>query len=410
MGRATPFGATAATYDRDVHVVDVCRCGSTKDQQRRRSAPKTNSNEGAHQRPTATKERTKDQFPLPLRSMDKNQKILVTGGTGLLGSYLLRKLLIDGYSQISALKRPTSQLHLVEDIKEQIEWIDCDILDVIGLEDAMQGVKQVYHCAAIVSFKSSDRQKMKQINVNGTANVVNAALDAQISKLVHVSSIAAIGRSLKKPIVQENQKWEESPINTSYAKTKYLAEKEVWRGIAEGLNAVIINPSVILGSGVWQSGSTQIFHEIWKGLKFFPKGQTGFVDVRDVAQLMIKMMQSDVSSERFIANGADLAFKAFFDKIAISIQKPTPSIPVNAFIRGLAWRLEWLKSKLLGSSPMITKETAMISAKSFSFDNTKSIQAFDFQYRPIDETIEAIGHQLIEASKIQFRPILLDFD
>lgn len=342
--------------------------------------------------------------------MNKNQQILVTGGTGLLGSYLLRKLIIDGYTRIRALKRPTSQLHLVENIKNQIEWIDCDILDVIGLEDAMRGVEQVYHCAAIVSFKSSDQPKMKHINVNGTANVVNAALNAKISKFLHVSSIAAIGRSLKNPVVKENQKWENSPINTAYAKTKYLAEKEVWRGIAEGLHAVIINPSIILGSGVWKSGSTQIFHEIWKGLKFFPEGQTGFVDVRDVAELMIKMMQSDIHTERFIANGANLPFKEFFQKIAASTEKPAPSIAVNPFIRGVAWRLEWLKSKILGSSPMITKETAMISAKSFVFDNSKSIQTFDFQYRPIDQTISAIGNQLIEASKIQFRPLLLDFD
>lgn len=342
--------------------------------------------------------------------MDKNQQILVTGGTGLLGSYLLRKLILDGYTHVRALKRATSQLDLVEDIKNQIEWVECDILDVIGLEDAMQGVEQVYHCAAIVSFKSSERQKMKHINVNGTANVVNAALDANISKMVYVSSIAAIGRNLKNPVVHENQKWEDSAINTSYAKTKYLAEKEVWRGVAEGLNVAIINPSVILGSGVWRSGSTQIFHEIWKGLKFFPEGQTGFVDVRDVAELMIKMMQSDVSAERFIANGANLVFKDFFDQIAASIHKPAPSIRVNAFIRGVAWRAEWLKSKIFGSSPMITKETAMISAKSFSFDSSKSIQTFDFQYRPMDETIQAIGAQLIEASKIQFKPILLDFD
>ena len=342
--------------------------------------------------------------------MDKNQQILVTGGTGLLGSYLLRKLLIDGYTQIKVIKRASSQLTLVKDIKDQVEWVECDILDVLGLEDAMQGVSHVFHCAAMVSFKSSDRQKMKHINVTGTANVVNAALDANIQKLVHVSSIAAIGRSLKNPVVHENQKWENSAINTSYAKTKYLAEKEVWRGIAEGLNATIINPSVILGSGVWRSGSTQIFHEIWKGLKFFPEGQTGFVDVRDVAELMIKMMQSDVTSERFIANGANLPFKDFFDKIATSIQKPAPSIPVNAFIRAVAWRMEWLKSKILGSSPMITKETAMISAKSFAFDNTKSTQVFNFQYRPMEKTIEAIGAQLIEASKIQFSPIFLDFD
>lgn len=342
--------------------------------------------------------------------MDKNQLIFVTGGTGLLGSYLLRKLLMDGFTNIRALKRKNSQLTLVEDIAAQIEWIEGDILDVIGLEDAIRGVKKVYHCAAIVSFKSSDQKKMKHINVAGTANVVNAALNEGVEKFVHVSSIAAIGRNEKQAIVTEKMKWEENPLNTAYAKTKYLAEKEVWRGIAEGLNVVIINPSVILGSGHWKSGSTQIFHEIWKGMKFFPQGKTGFVDVRDVAELMVKMMESDISEERFIANGANLDFKELFDKIAQAIQKPSPKIPVSNFIRSIAWRTEWLKSKITGASPMITKETAMISSKSFAFDSTKSIATFDFQYRPIEETIQAIGLQLIEASKREFTPLALKFD
>ncbi|HHB79815.1 MAG TPA: NAD-dependent epimerase/dehydratase family protein, partial [Saprospiraceae bacterium] len=340
--------------------------------------------------------------------MDKNQLILVTGGTGLLGSYLLRKLILDGYTNIRALKRPTSRFDLVADIHPSIEWVDCDVLDVIGLEEAMKGVAQVYHCAAIVSFHARGKRKMKQVNVEGTANVVNTALIEDVAKFVHVSSIAAIGRNEKHPIVTENLKWDNSsPFNTAYAKTKYLAEKEVWRGIAEGLDAVIINPSIILGSGYWQSGSTQIFHEIWKGLKFFPIGKTGFVDVRDVVQLMIQMMESNIVGERFIANGANLAFKDFFDKIAHTIQKPGPSIPVSETIRAIAWRLEWIKSKITGKSPMITKETAMISAQSFAFDNSKSKTTFGFQYRPIESTIHAIGTQLKEAAQHQFTPLTL---
>lgn len=356
--------------------------------------------------------RPMDSLSLPTdynQMMNKKHQILVTGGTGFLGSYLLRKLLMDGYTQIRALKRATSDLALVQDLQDQIEWIDCDVLDVLGLEDAMKGVHQVYHCAAVISFNPRDQRQMKKINTEGTANVVNAALIENIDKLVYVSSISAIGRSEKRPNIDEKVKWEASTLNTAYAKSKYHSEKEVWRGIAEGLNAVIINPSVILGSGFWRSGSTRLFYEIWKGLKFFPKGGTGFVDVRDVATLMIKMMESDISGERFIANGANLSYKDFFEQIASAIQKNPPTIPVTPFLRAIAWRAAWLKATLTGKKPFITKETAMISSKSFVFDNSKSTQFFHFDYRPIEQTISATATQMVEAAGKKFKPLLLEF-
>ncbi len=342
--------------------------------------------------------------------MDKKHLILVTGGTGFLGSYLLRKLILDGYTRIRALKRPSSDLSLVQDIQDKIDWVETDILDVLGLEDAMKGVRQVYHCAAVVSFFPKENKLMKKINAEGTANVVNAALAENIDKMVFVSSIAAIGRNKKTTHINENVKWENSPLNTAYAKSKYLAEKEVWRGIAEGLRAVIINPSVIIGSGFWQSGSTQLFYEVWKGLKYFPQGATGFVDVRDVTDLMVKMMESDISGERFIANGANLSYKDFFSKIAKAIHKTPPSKPVTPLIQAIAWRAARIQSALTGKKPFITKETATISARSFQFDNSKSTQFFQFNYRPIEQTIQATAAQLLEAAHAQFKPLMLDFE
>ena len=177
------------------------------------------------------------------------KKIFVTGGTGFLGSYLLRYLIHKGYTDIRALKRSTSSMALLGDVAHLIEWIDGDILDVVSLQESMQEVQQVYHCAAIVSYESGQADLMHEVNVVGTANVVNLALEMQVEKLVHVSSIAALGRSGKSKLLDESAKWEQSKFNTQYAISKHRAEMEVWRGIAEGLNAAIVNPSVILGSG-----------------------------------------------------------------------------------------------------------------------------------------------------------------
>lgn len=338
-----------------------------------------------------------------------NTPILVTGGTGFIGSYLLRKLILDGYTHIRALRRKNSNWDLVQDIKDQVDWIEGDVLDVFALEDAMQGIQKIYHCAAVVSYDPRDKKLMKKVNVEGTANVVNAALNAHISKMVYVSSIAAIGRNEKTKIIHENLKWEKNSLNSTYAKTKYLAEKEVWRGMAEGLPAVIINPSVVLGSGHWKKGSTMIFYSIWKGLKFFPQGSTGFVDVRDVVTLMVKMMNSNVTDARFIANGENWPFKKIFQLMAKSYSKKGPTIPVTPLLRSVAWRIEWFKSMILRSRPMITKETSLLSMKSFLFDNTKSKEVFQFVYRPLEETIQETSKQLIKASKNNFKPEKLPF-
>ncbi len=335
--------------------------------------------------------------------------ILVTGGTGFIGSYLLRKLLQEGYTHIRGTKRSSSKMDGVSDIQDKIEWVDADILDVLALEDALEGISQVYHCAAIVSYDSRDRQTIRKINVKGTENVVNAALSAKIDKLVYVSSIAAIGRSEKHNHVTENQKWFRNKQNTAYAVSKHKAEMEVWRGIAEGLNAVIINPSVVLGSGIWQTGSTRMFYEVWKGLKFFPQGATGFVDVRDVVTLMVKMMESNITGERFIANGANWSYKKLFAEMARTFQKPAPHIAFSPRIRWVAWRLEWLRSRLLSTQPMLTKETSAISLKAFTYGNEKSKTTFQFQYRPLSQTIQETSEQLITSAKNDLKPMFLSF-
>ena len=315
-----------------------------------------------------------------------NKKILVTGATGFVGSYLTRHLVKQGAS-VRALKRKDSAMTLVDDVKDKIEWVESDILDVIGLEDAMVGIHQVYHCAAMVSFNPKDINRMMKVNGEGTANVVNAALNEGVDKMLHISSIAAIGRTKNQKVIDEKTKWERSKYNSHYANSKHSAEQEVWRGIAEGLTAVIINPSVILGAGFWNQGTCRLFKNVWDGLRFYPTGATGFVDVRDVARMSIQLMESDIESQRFIANSENRPFRDIFNLMAEHLHKKAPTIKVTPFLEATVWRLEWLRHKIFGTTPLVNKETARASGRISHYDNNKSIDQLDFHYLPIEETI-----------------------
>lgn len=301
-------------------------------------------------------------------------------------------------------------MHLVETVKDNIEWVEGDMLDLPSLEQAMLGVSKIYHCAGIVSFNTKDARQMIHANRVGTANIVNIALDEGIEKLIHVSSIAAIGRRKNELYIDEKTHWQDDNWNTPYAVSKHLAEMEVWRGIAEGLNAAIVNPSNVLGSGFWggRTGTGQFFSKIWKGMPFYPRGGSGFVDVRDVARFMILLMESNISGERFIVNGENLPFKTVLFDIAKTLGAKKPSIEVNPFIRETAWRATWFLSKLTGKQPFVTKQTARASARTFFYDNQKSLKAFpQFAYTPIQQTIQETGRQFLDNVKTGFQPAVL---
>lgn len=339
------------------------------------------------------------------------KKILVTGATGFIGAYLLHHLVQKGEREVYALKRKNSPMDLVASIQHLVQWVEGDVLDTPSLELAIDGMHQVYHCAAIVSFNGKNSQPMFKANQEGTANVVNICLTMGVQKLLHVSSIAAIGRSKDTQVISEKTKWREDEWNTPYARSKYLAEMEVWRGIAEGLNAVIVNPSNVLGSGFWEGRTStgQFFYKIANGLPFYPKGGSGFVDVRDVALYMVRLMESDISGERFILSGENLTFKEVLFEIADVLKVKRPSIKVTPLIRELAWRAVWCISIITGKKPFITKHTARASARSFVYENDKSLAAFSFTYRPIKETITATGQQYLEAMKNGLKPKVLPF-
>lgn len=334
-------------------------------------------------------------------------KIFITGGTGFLGSYILRMLVKKGY-EVRALKRATSRMDLVADVADKVEWIEGDILNVPVLEDAMEGVDVVYHGAAMVSFDPRDRKQMLKVNQEGTANVVNIALYRGVKKLGYVSSIAAVGRSSKTNIVNENTKWETNNINTRYAVTKHLAEQEVWRGTAEGLPAVMVNPTIIVGAGYWTETSVKMFKQVDNGLKFYTEGQTGFVDVRDVAEVLIRLVESDIENERYVTSAENMPYKDYFELIAKHLNKKPPHIKAEQWMKELVWRAEWLKSKITGSRPLITKETARMAGSMYEYQNDKVKAALNFEFRNIENTVKETAELFLNAQGKEFGVLLID--
>lgn len=324
--------------------------------------------------------------------------ILVTGGTGLVGSHLLYDLTRSG-KNVRVLKRQSSNVSTVKKVfsyytpdpellLNKIEWVDADLLDVYSLMEAMDGVTEVYHCAAMVSFEKKHQAEMMNINVEGTSNMVNAALEKGIKKFCHVSSIAALGRAERGGIISELTPWKSSPENSNYSISKYGAEREVWRGAEEGLNVVIVNPSLIVGGGNWSQSSSNMFTKAYKGIKFYSSGTNGFVDVRDVAALMIKLMNSSITNQRFLLNSENASFRHYFDLIHDAFGKPKASIKAGKCITGFAWRAEMLRAFISGSTPLITKETSLSANRKSSFSNDKILQTFpNFQFIPLEQSI-----------------------
>ena len=316
--------------------------------------------------------------------------VLVTGGTGFLGSYIIKALVENGYT-VRAIRRGNKLPAWIDkQILDQVEWMEGDVLDVVSLDDALEGIDTVIHAAGVVSFTKKDRKKMYQVNVDGTANVVNMALEKNIRRFVHISSVAALGRTAGGGHVDEDKKWEESKVNTHYAKSKYKAELEVWRGFAEGLDAVILNPSTILGYGDWNTGSCAIFKNIYHEFKWYTPGNNGFVDVEDVASVALRIMQSDISGERFIVNGDTWSFQRLMNTIADTFGKKHPSRETTPLLMSIAWRMEAAKSIFSGSRPLLTRESARVAMSQTYFENARLLEALPgFKFTPLEQSINA---------------------
>jgi nucleoside-diphosphate-sugar epimerase len=327
--------------------------------------------------------------------------ILVTGGTGMLGAHLLLDL-TKKESKIRALKRKTSNLDNVKKIfsfyepeidkfYSKIEWLDIELFDIDGLNNVMDGIDNVYHVASNVSFDPREKYKTINNNVQITSNIVNVALNTGIKKLCHVSSVSALGNADVNGFTSEETYRNPKEVYSGYSISKFRSELEVWRGITEGLNAVIVNPSIILAPGKWTSGSPSIFYNIAKGLKYYTKGVTGFVDVWDVVNAMTQLMDSEINNQRFILNSENLSFKEVFSMIADALEVKKPSIYANPFLLELAWRFEAIRSRIVERTPLVTKDSARSAKKHTHYSSKKIIDTFGFKFTPVKESISRIA-------------------
>lgn len=316
--------------------------------------------------------------------------VLVTGASGFVGSHLTRYLSGKGETV-----RALYYSHPPADEMKQlpgVSWLRADLLDVFDVEEAMQGVTEVYHCAAIVSFKKEDRQQLMHFNRESTANVVNEAVLQGVRKLVYVSSIAALGRSKADAEITEEVQWEESRHNSVYSESKYLAEMEVWRGEGEGLEAVAVNPGIIIGEGDWETGSATLVKMVYNEFPYYTGGTNGWVDVADVVRAMHELMKSDITGERFILCAGSFSYKEVFTMLAGAMGRKPPYKLAGKFMSGIVWRLSVLKSMITGKPSTITKETARTAQRKVKYNNTKLLTSLpQFAYTPFADSIQRIA-------------------
>lgn len=326
--------------------------------------------------------------------------ILVTGSTGLVGSHLLLHLLENG-EQVRALFRNDKNIIKVEQLfryykKEnlfsKIEWIQGDITNIPSLETAFRQIDYVYHCAAHISFDPKQEDLLRKTNIEGTANIVNLAIDYKIKKLCYVSSIAALGDLMDHElIITEETEWLVDKPHSDYAITKHGAEMEVWRGQEEGLTVVIVNPGVIFGPGFWEQGSGEIFSQIAKGLRYYTKGSSGFVAVTDVVNIMFRLMKSEIKGERFTLISENIIFKDIATTIATALKVRAPFIYAKPWMTGIAWKTDWFLSKIFRRKRKFSKATSKSSHTKDYYSNEKVIITLQYSFKDIRSYINEIA-------------------
>ncbi len=337
--------------------------------------------------------------------MNNTPNILVTGGTGLVGSHLLVHLTMQGKS-VRAIHRNSSDLEKVKrvfsyyskdykKIFDSIEWVRADIIDIHSLEPIFQDITQVYHAAAIVSFRKKDEQLMRKVNIEGTANMVNLSLINNVQKFCYVSSIATLDKNLEKETIDESNEWNPENDNYDYAISKYGGEMEVWRGSQEGLNVLIVNPGVILGGGFWEHNTGQFFTNAAKSFKYFTTGKTGFVGVLDVVKAMTQLMQSKLVNQNYILVSENATFQYVMNEIAKVLGTRPPTKKVTPFIASIAWRLAGLHAFFTGKQPMLTKHSAKAAQQIYTYSAVKIQKDLDFEFESLKETIQRAGKRFL---------------
>jgi dihydroflavonol-4-reductase len=312
--------------------------------------------------------------------------IAVTGANGLLGSFIIRKL-VEEKVPFVALKRAGSDISLLKDLGPAITWRDADVSDPVALDEAFANITHVIHAAGLVSFNPRRATQIFDVNVMGTRNVVNACLAHGVKRLVHISSVAALGRMKGQTLIDEDNKWIDNPTNTIYAESKYLAEAEAFRAHEEGLRVAIVNPSVILAPSDWTKSSSKLFKYAWDEKPYYIDGNLNYVDVRDVAKVVFLLLNNTIDGERFILNAGNITFLNFFTELASRFQTKPPRIRVNGALLPMLARFERVRSALYNAEPLITQETARLAGNHYLYKNDKIRKAMNFEFQSLDETL-----------------------
>ncbi len=331
--------------------------------------------------------------------------ILITGATGLLGSHLLYYLLKENTNnhirttyrseakkaEVSKLFQYLNKIEGNNVSLEKVEWVQCDLNSVYELDKVIEKCTHVYHCAAKVSFYKSDYQDCLKYNVQMTRNVVNSCINHQIKKLAYVSSTSAVG-SKEKGLTTEKDLWKLTKVTSGYSISKYKAELEVWRGISEGLNAVILNPCVILGAGNWNTSSLKIFKTLSKGLKFYTPGTNAIVDARDASKSLMFLMSSELTAQRFLAIGANISYLELFQKCsnAMNVKSPKYCAPF-LLAKTLAYFTDFFQFFKKNKSG-ISIEMVNSTYKSVQYDASKLMHVLPFKFHSLEQTIQYSIH------------------
>ncbi len=312
----------------------------------------------------------------------------LTGANGFLGSFIAKTLLLNGY-RVRALLRKNADTRLLNDILDELECLEGDVLDVTILKEAMQGAQVVVHAAAVVSMAPQRYAQMMQINVTGTANMVNMALEVGIKHFIHISSVAAIGNpSTSQSAINETEPLGSAVAGSVYAQSKYLAEREVWRGMEEGLSAVILNPAYILGFGNWHKSSVQVFHYIAEAKSFYPPGALNYVDVRDVAQAVFLVLKQGIQKERFILCAGMRPHREVFAEIAQRFDVKAPHRALSPTLAKIAIFFEAIKCRLTGAEPRITKDIVASASNQTPYAGQKATHKLGLTYHSLEETLD----------------------
>jgi dihydroflavonol-4-reductase len=312
--------------------------------------------------------------------------IAVTGANGLLGKFIIKRLVEEKLSVIAISRLP---IQLSDEFSSPlVSHRAADITDPVTLEEALKDTKCVIHAAAFVSLNPRASKKMFDTNVNGTKNIVDACLGLGIPRLIHISSVAAIGKPIGLKKINEDSKWIPGAFNTVYAESKYLSEVEVYRGAEEGLSISIVNPSVILAPGDWNRSSAKLFKFVWDEKPFYTAGQFNFVDVRDLVDLIVHLYKNNHPGEKFIASAGSITFLEFFEKVAARFKKRTPTFNIPAKAIGFLGALDAIRSRLTGTEPLIDRKALRTNRESFIYSNDKAVQTLKKQFRSLEETLD----------------------